>query len=243
MNNLKIVSLYTMLSVAPTMLYAQGKITGQVLNKANEPIVGASVIIEGGGRGTSTDKSGKFELNASKGMLVVSFVGYKTYKAPLNGTTNLVILLESDDHVLEDVVVVGYGTQRKATVTGSISEVKGKDLVKSPQPNLSNSLAGRFSGVVINNRSGEPGYDGSSITVRGQATTGSNDVLVVVDGVPGQIGGLERLDPNDIESVSVLKDASAAIYGNRAANGVILVTTKRGKSGKPTITYLSLIHI
>lgn len=237
MNNLKIVSLYTMLSVAPTMLYAQGKITGQVLNKANEPIIGASVIIEGGGRGTSTDKSGKFELNASKGMLVVSFVGYKTYKAPLNGTTNLVIQLESDDHVLEDVVVVGYGTQRKATVTGSISEVKGKDLVKSPQPNLSNSLAGRFSGVVINNRSGEPGYDGSSITVRGQATTGSNDVLVVVDGVPGQIGGLERLDPNDIESVSVLKDASAAIYGNRAANGVILVTTKRGKSGKPTITY------
>ncbi|ULT25130.1 TonB-dependent receptor plug domain-containing protein [Sphingobacterium sp. E70] len=115
--------------------------------------------------------------------------------------------------------------------------MKGKDIVKSPQPNLSNSLAGRFSGVVINNRSGEPGYDGSSITVRGQATTGSNDVLVVVDGVPGQIGGLERLDPNDIESISVLKDASAAIYGNRAANGVILVTTKRGKSGKPSITY------
>lgn len=237
MNNLKIVSLYTVLSVAPTLLYAQGKISGQVLNQANEPIVGATVTIEGGGKGISTDKSGKFDLNAAKGVLVVSFIGYKTYRLPLNETTNLTIRLEKDDRVLEDVVVVGYGTQRKATLTGSISEVKGKDIVKSPQPNLSNSLAGRFSGVVINNRSGEPGYDGSSITVRGQATTGSNDVLVVVDGVPGQIGGLERLDPNDIESISVLKDAAAAIYGNRAANGVILVTTKRGKSGKPSITY------
>ena len=131
MNNLKIVSLYTMLSVAPTMLYAQGKITGQVLNKANEPIVGASVIIEGGGRGTSTDKSGKFELNASKGMLVVSFVGYKTYKAPLNGTTNLVIQLESDDHVLEDVVVVGYGKQSKRNITGAVSNIKSEDIVRS----------------------------------------------------------------------------------------------------------------
>ncbi|WP_315821439.1 TonB-dependent receptor plug domain-containing protein [Paraflavitalea speifideaquila] len=108
-------------------------------------------------------------------------------------------------------------------------------MVKSPQPNLSNSLAGRFSGIVINNRSGEPGYDGSSFTIRGLATTGNNDVLIVVDGVPGQVGGLERLNPNDIESISVLKDASAAIYGSRAANGVILVTTKRGKTGKPVI--------
>ncbi|WP_333624858.1 TonB-dependent receptor [Sphingobacterium siyangense] len=238
MNNLKIVSLYTMLSMAPTLVYAQqGKIMGRVLNKANEPILGASVIVEGLGKGTKTDNAGKFELDANKGVLVISFIGYKTLKVPLDGKSNLTIHLENDEHVLEDVVVVGYGTQKKATLTGSISEVKGKDLVKSPQPNLSNSLAGRFSGVVINNRSGEPGYDGSSITVRGQATTGSNDVLVVVDGVPGQIGGLERLDPNDIESISVLKDASAAIYGNRAANGVILVTTKRGKSGKPSITY------
>ncbi|GEM63451.1 SusC/RagA family TonB-linked outer membrane protein [Sphingobacterium faecium NBRC 15299] len=237
MNNLKIVSVYAMLSVAPALVYAQGKITGQVTNKSNEPILGASIIVEGGTTGTTTDKSGKFELNANKGVLIVSYIGYKTQRIPLDGTTNLKIQLDNDDHVLEDVVVVGYGTQRKATLTGSISEVKGKDLVKSPQPNLSNSLAGRFSGVVINNRSGEPGYDGSSITVRGQATTGNNDVLVVVDGVPGQVGGLERLDPNDIESISVLKDASAAIYGNRAANGVILVTTKKGKSGKPSISY------
>jgi TonB-dependent SusC/RagA subfamily outer membrane receptor len=122
-------------------------------------------------------------------------------------------------------------------LTGSVSDVKGSEIVKSPQPNLSNSLAGRFSGFIANNRGGEPGYDGSSYTIRGLASTGNNDVLIVVDGIPGQIGGLERLDPNDIESISVLKDASAAVYGSRAANGVILVTTKRGTTGKPTISY------
>jgi TonB-linked SusC/RagA family outer membrane protein len=156
---------------------------------------------------------------------------------PVNGQTIINVKLEADSKSLNEVVVVGYGTQKKATLTGSISQVKGSELVKSPAPNLSNALAGRVSGVIVNNRSGEPGYDGSNITVRGLATTGSNNVLIVVDGVPGQIGGLERIDPNDVESMSVLKDASAAIYGNRAANGVILITTKRGKTGKPTISY------
>src|SRR5690606_29701133 len=185
----------------------------------------------------TTNDAGHFELTVDKGVLVVSYVGYISQRIPLDNKTTYQVQLQPDEQTLEDVVVVGYGTQRKATLTGSISQVKGEELVKSPQPNVSNSLAGRFSGIIINNRSGEPGYDGSSITIRGQATTGSNDVLVVVDGVPGQIGGLERLDPADIESISVLKDASAAVYGNRAANGVILVTTKRGKSGKPTISY------
>ncbi|MHC8948630.1 SusC/RagA family TonB-linked outer membrane protein [Sphingobacterium hungaricum] len=237
MNSLKIVFLYTILCMLPCALHGQGKITGSVLTVENEPISGVSVFLEGTKNGTTTDESGRFELSAQNGTLIISFVGFKTQRIPFDAPKDFKIYLENDDQVLEDVVVVGYGTQRKATVTGSISEVKGGELVKSPQPNLSNSLAGRFSGVMINNRGGEPGYDGSSITVRGQATTGSNDVLIVVDGVPGQIGGLDRLDPNDIESISVLKDASAAIYGNRAANGVILVTTKRGKSGKPSITY------
>lgn len=145
--------------------------------------------------------------------------------------------LATNNKTLDEIVVVGYGTQKKATLTGSVSEVKGSDIVKSPQPNLSNSLAGRFSGFVANNRGGEPGYDGSSYTVRGFASTGNNDVLIVVDGIPGQVGGLDRLDPNDIESISILKDASAAVYGSRAANGVILVTTKRGGTGKPVISY------
>lgn len=237
MVNFKLIFLHVLVWMIPLMVHGQQKLAGTVVDNNNEPISGASVFIKGTSTGTTTDATGRFELVAQGDSLLVSYVGYKSQVVAIGRQTNFTIRLESDDQFLDDVVVVGYGTQRKTTLTGSVSEVKGQDLVKSPQPNLSNSLAGRFSGVMINNRSGEPGYDGSSITVRGQATTGSNDVLIVVDGVPGQIGGLERLDPNDIESISVLKDASAAIYGNRAANGVILVTTKRGKAGKPSITY------
>ena len=237
MNTLKTVFLYIMIWVVPSLVYAQRKISG-VVSSGNNPISGATVQLEGSAQtATTTDDAGRFEISADKGVLVVSYIGYITGRVPLDDKSTYQIQLQADEQTLEDVVVVGYGTQRKATLTGSISQVKGGELVKSPQPNLSNALAGRFSGVIINNRSGEPGYDGSSITVRGQATNGNNDVLVVVDGVPGQVGGLERLDPNDIESVSVLKDASAAIYGNRAANGVILVTTKKGKTGKPSISY------
>ncbi|PWK78424.1 TonB-linked SusC/RagA family outer membrane protein [Mucilaginibacter oryzae] len=216
------------------------RISGQVTDEKGQTLPGVSVALKGTSTGVVTDINGKFSINvpnASSGTLVFSYIGYNKQEIILNGQTTINVQLQADSKSLNEVVVVGYGTQKKATLTGSISQVKGAELVKSPQPNLSNSLAGRFSGVIVNNRSGEPGYDGSSITIRGQATTGSNDVLIVVDGVPGQIGGLERLDPNDIESMSVLKDASAAIYGNRAANGVILVTTKRGKTGKPTINY------
>jgi TonB-linked SusC/RagA family outer membrane protein len=216
------------------------KISGKVTDEKGETLPGVSVTLKGTSTGSLTDINGRFSLDvpdASSGTLVFSFIGYTTQEVALKGQTTIGVQLQADTKSLNEVVVVGYGTQKKATLTGSISQVKGAELVKSPQPNLSNSLAGRFSGIIVNNRGGEPGYDGSNITVRGLATTGSNNVLIVVDGVPGQIGGLERLDPNDIESLSVLKDASAAIYGNRAANGVILVTTKRGKTGKPTINY------
>nr|WP_294871661.1 TonB-dependent receptor [uncultured Pedobacter sp.] len=216
----------------------QAVITGTVSDETGKPLPGVSVIVKGTTTGSITDAQGKYSINApDNAILVFTYIGYTKIELPVGGKTLLNIQLTPDQTSLNELIVVGYGTQKKETVTGSISQVKGTELVKSPQPNLSNALAGRFSGVVINNRGGEPGYDGSSITIRGQATTGSNAVLVVVDGVPGQIGGLERLDPNDIESVSVLKDASAAIYGNRAANGVILVTTKKGKTGKPTISY------
>ncbi|SEN62265.1 TonB-linked outer membrane protein, SusC/RagA family [Mucilaginibacter gossypiicola] len=216
------------------------RISGKVTDEKGETLPGVSVSLKGTSTGVVTDINGKFSLNvpnASSGTLVFSYIGYTSQEVALNGQTTINVQLTADSKSLNEVVVVGYGTQKKATLTGSISQVKGAELVKSPQPNLSNSIAGRFSGVIVNNRSGEPGYDGSNITVRGLATTGSNNVLIVVDGIPGQIGGLERLDPNDIESMSVLKDASAAIYGNRAANGVILITTKRGKTGKPTINY------
>lgn len=216
------------------------RISGQVTDEKGQTLPGVSVALKGTSTGVVTDINGKFSINvpnASSGTLVFSYIGYNKQEIILNGQTTINVQLQADSKSLNEVVVVGYGTQKKATLTGSISQVKGSELVKSPAPNLSNGIAGRFSGVIVNNRSGEPGYDGSGITVRGLATTGSNNVLIVVDGVPGQIGGLERLDPNDIESMSVLKDASAAIYGNRAANGVILITTKRGKSGKPTINY------
>ncbi|MGE8380643.1 MAG: carboxypeptidase-like regulatory domain-containing protein, partial [Sphingobacterium sp.] len=165
MNNLKIVSLYTMLSVVPTLVYAQEKITGQVFNKANEPVVGASVVIEGGGQGTSTDKTGNFELHAGKGILVVSFVGYKTYRVPLNGTKNLKIQLENDDHVLEDVVVVGYGKQSKRNITGAVSNIKSDDIVRSSSTTTAGALAGKVQGISVRAKDARPGR-GASIEIR-----------------------------------------------------------------------------
>lgn len=215
---------------------AQGVITGRVTS-ADSALAGVTVQVKGSSTASLTDVEGKFQITAaSNATLVFSHVNFESRQIELQGKTVVDVQLSPIDGVLTDVVVVGYNSQRKATLTGSISVVKGADIVKSPQANLSNSLAGRFSGMILNNRSGEPGFDGSNVLIRGLATTGNNDVLIVVDGVPGQIGGLERLNPNDIESISVLKDASAAIYGSRAANGVILITTKRGKTGKPTIS-------
>lgn len=212
-------------------------VSGQI-SSGGVPLGGVTVALKGTSLGTVSDSNGHFALRAPKnGVLIFSHINYGVVEEPIKGRQTLSISIEPMDKSLGDIVVVGYGTQKKATLTGSVSVVQGGDLVKSPQADLSNSFAGRFSGLIANNTSGEPGYDGSSILIRGLATTGSNNVLVVVDGVPGQVGGLERLDPNDIESISVLKDGSAAVYGSRAANGVILITTKRGKLGKPTVSY------
>jgi len=214
-------------------------VTGKVTDEAGAGLPGVTVLLKNTTNGTTTNPDGTYRIQvpASGGILVFSFISYQTQEIPVNNQTTINVSLKTDAKALDEVVVVGYGTQKQVTVTGSISQVEGEAVNKSPQPNLSNALAGRVSGVIINNRSGEPGYDGAQIRVRGLATTGNNDVLVVVDGVPGQIGGLDRLDNNDIESINVLKDASAAIYGNRAANGVILVTTKQGKTGKPVVSY------
>lgn len=215
-------------------------ISGTVFDENGASLPGVTVTLKGTSTGTVTDKNGHFSLsvpNENSGTLVFSFVGYSNLEVPLKGKSNYQVHLQPDSKALNEVVVVGYGTEKKATLTGSVSVIKGADMVKSPQPDLSNSFAGRISGVIANNTSGEPGYDGSSLYIRGLATTGDNSVLVVVDGVPGQVGGLERLDPNDIESISVLKDGSAAVYGSRAANGAIIITTKHGKQGKPVVSY------
>ncbi|BAU55316.1 SusC/RagA family TonB-linked outer membrane protein [Mucilaginibacter gotjawali] len=223
-----------------TQKVMETRVTGKVTDEKNAALTGVTVTVKGTTTGVVTDVNGDFSIvvpDAGTATLVFTYIGYLSHEVPLNGQKNINVTLLPDTRNLNEVVVVGYGTQKKATLTGSISVIKGGDIIKSPQPNVSDSFAGRISGVIANNTSGEPGYDGSNILIRGIATTGSNNVLVVVDGIPGQIGGLERLDPNDIESVSVLKDASAAVYGNRAANGVILITTKHGKTGKASVSY------
>ncbi|MFD1754355.1 SusC/RagA family TonB-linked outer membrane protein [Rufibacter sediminis] len=234
------------LLVLPLLLFqvavvlAQGHtVKGKVTDETGTGLPGVTVLLKGTSTAAPTDADGSYTIQtpSGEGTLVFSFISYETQEVAIGNRTTINVSLKTDAKTLDEVVVVGYGVQKKATVTGSISEVQGAAINRSPQPNVSNSLAGRVSGVIINNRGGEPGYDGAEIRVRGLATTGNNDVLIVVDGVPGQIGGLDRLDPNDIESITVLKDASAAVYGNRAANGVILVTTKRGTTGKPTVSY------
>lgn len=223
-----------------TAALAQGvAVKGKVSDDTGQGLPGVTVLVKGTTNGTATDVMGNYSLNVAngKGTLVVSFIGYQTQEIAINNRTTINVSLKTDAKALEEVVVVGYGVQKKETVTGSVTAVKGDELVKSPTVNLSNSLAGRLPGVTAVNRSGEPGYDGSAIRIRGSNTLGNNSALIVIDGVPGRTGGLDRINPADIESISVLKDAAAAIYGSRAANGVILITTKRGKTGKPQLSY------
>lgn len=211
-------------------------IKGTVVDNTGEPVIGANVLVKGTTTGVITDIDGNFTLEAPVGStLVISFIGYETREvkatvAPMN------IVLGDDAQALEEVVVVGYGVQKKATVTGSVSSVKGGELKAAGTANVTNTFAGKLPGVVAVNRSGEPGSDWSDILIRGKGSLNDNSPLIVIDGVANR-SGLERLNPNDIESVNVLKDASAAIYGAQAANGVILITTKRGSSDKPVITY------
>lgn len=213
-------------------------VTGRVTDKEGEGIPGVTVMVKGTSTGTTTDLEGNYRLSVpeeiSEPVLVFSFVGYLSQEIPLGNQSVVNMQLEEDIKSLEEVVVVGYGEQKKATITGSVSTVGGKEIAQTPVTNVSNGLAGRLSGVTAVTRSGEPGADGSTIRIRGANTLGNNDALVVVDGIPGR--SLDRIDPNSIESITVLKDASAAIYGAQAANGVILITTKRGKEGKPEIT-------
>ena len=232
-------NLFLVLLVSSVNVFAQTKITGRVLDEQQQGLPGVSVVIKGTTVGSVTDIDGKYTVSAPSptGSLVFSYIGFTTQELPINNRSTINLTLAADMKSLNEVVVVGYGTQRKETVTGSVVSVKGADLVKSPTTNLSNSLAGRLPGVTAVNRSGEPGYDGSAIRIRGTNTLGNNSALVVVDGIPDRAGGLDRINPADIESISILKDASAAIYGSRAANGVILITTKRGKSGKPQLSY------
>ncbi|MFC0774198.1 TonB-dependent receptor [Terrimonas alba] len=213
-------------------------IKGTVKDAAGNPIANVSVVVKGTTKGASSDENGNFSIDANEGdVLSISAVGFETIELTIGKGEMVNATLKQAERKLDEVIVVGYATQKKVTVTGSVTQVKGADLDKSPTVNLSNTLAGRLPGVTAMQRSGEPGYDGSTIRIRGTNTLGNSSPLIVIDGVPERSGGLERLNPADIESMSVLKDASAAIYGARAANGVILITTKQGKIGKPTVSY------
>ena len=204
------------------------------------------MIVKGTSTGTVTDISGKysFEITGAAETLVFSSVGYVTQEVSINNQSVIDITMEEDITALEEIVVVGYGTQEKVNVTGSVSTIKPEELVKQPVFQTSQGLQGAVSGLVATQTSGQPGEDGARLRIRGIGTLGSgrkNDPLVMVDGVPDNI---DRIDPNDIASISVLKDASAvAIYGSRAANGVILITTKRGKSGAMQATFNTWIGI
>lgn len=214
-------------------------VTGTIIDETGEGLPGVSILEKGTNNGTATDINGKYSLTVegSNSVIVYSFVGYKAQEMTVGSQSIINISMETDASTLEEVVVVGYGTQKKATITGAISAIKGETLIQSPAVDMTNSLSGRMAGLVVIQQSGEPGNDGALLRIRGANTLGNSSPLVVIDGIPDRDGGLGRLSPRDIESVSVLKDASAAIYGARAANGAILITTKRGKSGKPTVTY------
>lgn len=236
--------LLMVLTLAMSFVHGQGTetISGVVKDYSNgDALPGVNVLIRGTNNGTVTDIDGRYTLSVPSDdnniVLVFSFVGYVSEEVTVNGQSTINVDLSLDLISLQEVVVVGYGEKSKETLTGSVSSVEGKEFVKSPQPNLSSSFAGRVPGVIALNRSGEPGFDDATLRIRGVSTPGENNPLVVIDGVANRLGGLNRLDPNDIESISVLKDASAAIYGSQAANGVILVTTKRGTKGKPVFSF------
>ncbi len=223
-----------------SVAYAQNhKVTGVVSATSGESVIGAGVLIDGTSTGVTTDVDGRYTIDVpDNAVLVFSSIGYKTLKVKVDGRAKVDVTLENDNQLLEEAVAVGYGNQSKLTLTGSVTQTTGTELVKNSSVNLSQGLAGRLSGVIVNNRSGEPGADDATMFIRGRSTLGNNSPLIIIDGVPGRGDEFSRLTGEEIESINVLKDASGAIYGARSANGVILVTTKRGKLGEaPKVTF------
>ncbi len=214
-------------------------VSGTVVSAADgEPLIGASVMVKGSSTGTATDIDGNFNLQAPDGKtLVISYVGYTAQELKVNGAmSGIEIRLVEDSQVLDDVVVVGYGTQKKSVVTAAISKIDEDKLAASAPVRVDNALKGLTSGVTVTSSSGQPGA-AAQVRIRGIGTINNSNPLYIVDGMPIE-GGLDYLNPTDIKSIEVLKDAaSGAVYGARAANGVVLVTTKNGSKGKTTVTY------
>ena len=237
--NFKLIGLCLLAFLAMNFAQAQQVVSGTVTDlTTGEGLPGVNVLIKGTTTGSVTDADGYYTISANEiDVLVISSVGFLSQEITVGNKSVIDVRLEEDIQALAEVVVVGYGTQKKVTVTGAVAAVKGEKLEASPAVDLTNSLSGRLPGLVVIQTSGEPGSDGASINIRGTNTLGNSDPLIVIDGIPDRDGGIGRLSSQDIESISVLKDASAAIYGARAANGAILVTTKFGEAGKPNIKY------
>jgi TonB-linked SusC/RagA family outer membrane protein len=228
--------LFTLCVIITAQISAQ-TVKGKVLDVQGDPIIGATVMEKGTHNGTITDAKGLFTLkmNLLKGILEVRYLGYQPKEVQIAGDNYLTIRLQEENSTLNEVVVVGYGTEKKISLTGSVSTVKSGDILRAPLPTISQAIEGQLPGLITQQASGEPGNDGVTMYVRGIGTTQGASPLVLVDGVERTI---DNLDPSEIESVTILKDAaSAAVYGVRGANGVILVTTKRGAEGVPTINY------
>lgn len=230
MKHLKI-KLMLLLLIQFCIVNAQNqRVKGIVKDTSGEPLIGVNVLLKDGGVGAITDIDGAFDLNVNgdKSVLIFSFVGFETKEVPVKGRNFLNVILAEDNTQLEEVVVVGYGTQKRQEITGSIASVSRKEIMTVSTANITSALQGKIPGLNIKQNSGEPGSYDNSFNIRGLGAP-----MVIVDGIPRD--NFERIDPNEIESVSVLKDATAAIYGVRAANGVILVTTRKGTKGKTEI--------
>lgn len=218
-------------SNAPAVNQQARSVKGTVLDQNGEPVIGANIVEKGTTNGTISDINGQFTLNVGQRnpVLVVSYIGFATKEVPVGNASSLNVKLSENTEALDEVVVVGYGVQKRASVTGSVATIQTKDIATVKTPNVSNTLAGKLPGLRAVQRSGAPGDDDASIDIRGFGSA-----LVIVDGVERDF---KQIDANDIESISILKDASAAVYGFKGANGVILVTTKKGEAGKPKISY------
>lgn len=222
----------------------QSEISGTVTDVNGVPLPGVNILVQGTTKGAQTDFDGNYTLDvgSSNAVLEFSYIGYKTQVIPVNGKSVINVTLEEDLGLLDEVVVVGYTTRKRGDVTGSVSTIKAEKLEQAGTKDLAKSLAGKVSGLIISDRGGYPGSTGDiSLLIRGKSTLGNNSPLVLIDGI--ETGSFSHLAPQDIASLTVLKDGAAAIYGARAANGVILITTRRGKVGKPKISLSSSYNL
>ncbi|MDE5890591.1 MAG: SusC/RagA family TonB-linked outer membrane protein, partial [Bacteroidales bacterium] len=223
------------LMCSPILTFAQNtiKVSGAVTDDTGQPVIGASVMIKGHTTGVPSDLDGNYLIEVpSDAVLEFSSVGFATVEIPVNGRSVINVMMSQDNTFLDESVVVGYGTQKKGSITGAVAAVNSDDMIKTKSENPVNMLTGRLSGLRVWQKSAEPGSYNASIDIRGMG-----GVLVIIDGVPREMADFNRLNAADIDNVSILKDAAAAIYGVRGGNGVLLVTTKKGSEGKTKVNY------